>query len=477
MGRTADENGQGKTSANGMKNTTIVESAESASPVITRLVAGVLNAKHEPVFKFAAWERLGMRVLNRLPAQVARSVVRWQFGRSAISPQRARLLNVEHLVHQRLQDYHALEGQFPVVVLGSALAGATAHIASILGGPYLPQPFILGLRGGSPDESVEPHLALTSMVAEEILKRNSNVKAIAHFDPIHDGWLTRSVSHLRLKLIDLPPAYGEFLRGILTPGGTILYLDCRAQWLQFPISKRFVYQVGGWGGIPAQEFISGSERIDRALKAAGSTHRGGWSVPGIEPGWSPESEWGSEPGLDQALQSFAEEHGYRFQRVQFDHPHDFSRLALEAHKRLYTKQDREIAGVLVEIFTQYDPFTVLQAGLLPLWLVFNTSDSLEFMQDMLGQISPALPVFFSGLATLSRTPDMVPWDVWASAFEGRPWLNIGAGPRRYPEDLVALFRWGERLREGLDLTRMMPPARLSLEEFSKLIPDIASIST
>ena len=454
-----------------MKDALMYESAESASPVITRLVAGVLNGKHEKVFQFTAWEQFGLRVLNVLPPELARTIVRAQFSRSALASKRALQIDVDDLVEQRLGDYRDLEGRYPVVVMGSALAGATAHIAAVLGGPYLPQPFILGLRGGSPDESVEPHLSITSPVADEILKHNPKVRAIAHFDPIHDGWLTRSVSHLRLKLIDLPAAYHEFLRKFLMPGGTILYLDCRAQWLQFPIADRFTFQVGGWGAISPEEFITGSERIDQALAASGSPHRGGWRHPHIEPIWSPESEWGSEPGLDHALQAFAESNGYRYKRVHFLHPHDFSRLALRAHEALYSILGREIAGVVVETFTQYDPFTVLQAGLLPLWLIFNTSDSLEFMQSMLQQISPDLPIFFSGLATLSRTPDMVPWEAWSSAIEGRRWHNIGAGPRRYPEDLVALFQWGERLRRSLAIDPSQPLPSLSMQAFSKLLED------
>jgi hypothetical protein len=454
-----------------MNDAVVFESAESASPAITRLVAGVLNGKREEVFHFAAWEKLGLRVLNLLPAGLARSVVRTQFSRSALPSQRARNLEVEDLVGQRLEDYRQLEGRFPVVVVGSALGGAAAHLAAVLGGPFLPQPFILGLRGGSCDESVDPHLSITTAVAEEILKNNPSLKAIAHFDPIHDGWLTGTVSHLRLKLIDLPETYQVFLRTYLEPGGTLLYLDCSAPWLQFPLSDRLAYQIGGWGGIPPQEYITGSERIDRMLEASGSPHRGGWSVPGIEPRWDPESEWGSEPGLDRALQVFADHHGFIFKPIHLTHPHDFSRLALQAHEALYTHQSREIKGVLVETFTQYDPYTVLQAGLLPLWLVFNTSDSLEFLQEMLEYLAPELPIFFSGLATLSRTPDMMPWAAWASAFEGRDWVNIGAGPRRYPEDLVALFRWGWRLRQNLDLDDTQPLVNLPLPAFLKLLPE------
>jgi hypothetical protein len=453
-----------------MKDEPTFESAESASPVITRVVAGVLGGRHETVFQFAAWERLGMCLLNLFPPGVAQSVVRWQFNQSALSPERARQLDVNDLVRQRLQDYRELEGRFPVVIVGSALAGAAAHIAAILGGPFLPQPFILGLRGGSPDESVAPHLAQTSSIAEAILERNPSLKAIAHFDPVHDGWLTRTVSHLRLKLIDLPKAYRSFLCRHLTPGGTILYLDCRAEWLQFPLMERFSYQIGGWGGIPAEEYLHGSDRIDQFLKTSGSPHRGGWHVPGIEPVWGSESEWGSEPGLDQALQAFAKEFDYHFQRIQFVHPHEFSRLAFEAHKTLFDQNQRAISGVLIETFTQFDPFIVLQGGLLPLWLVFNTSDCLEFLKNTLKRVPTDVLAYFSGLATLSRTPDMIPWGEWATTLEGRPWVSVGAGPRRYPEDMVALFRWVERIKKHLHLDVAAPLPRLSLKDFLLLLP-------
>jgi hypothetical protein len=446
-----------------------LESAESASPIITRLVAGVLTGKHARTFEFATWERWGMFLLNLLPPDVARRVVRWQFDLSSLAPDRARTLDVEELAVHRLQDYEDLEGRYPVVVVGSALAGAAAHIATILRGPFLPQPFILGLQGGSPSEELSSHLALTSAVAREVLERNPNIKAIAHFDPIHDGWLTRTISHLRLKLIDLPVAYQGFIRKFLAPGGTILYLDCSARWLQFHLSDRFSVQVGGWGGIPSEEFISGSERIDRFLEAAGSSHRGGWSIPDVEPVWSVESEWGSEPGLDRALQVFASGNGYHFQRVNFAHPHDFSRLALDAHRLMHSNSGRKISGLLVETFTQYDPYLVLAAGLLPLWLVFNTVDSKDFLQKNLAEVSMDLPIYFSGLVTLSRTPDMVPWEDWAEIFEDREWINIGASPRRYPEDMVALYEWQDQLMKHIHVDLSSPLPHLDFSDFLQLL--------
>ncbi|MCK5053193.1 MAG: hypothetical protein KAR65_02885 [Anaerolineales bacterium] len=453
-------------------NRTAFESAESASPVLTRLIAGVLSGHPETVFNFNAVEKIGLALLNRLPVSVARAVVRQQFRWTALPPHEAEKLQVEQLVAARLADYDGIDGQFDAILVGSAMGGATAHLAAVLGVPFLPQPFILGLRGGSPEDEVPPHLALTSRVAERILERNPEVIAIGHFDPIHDGWLTRVVSHLRLKLIDLPRGYREFIENKLKPGGTIVYLDCEARWLQYRMGSRQVYQIGGWGGISPQEFIEGSERIDRALAESGSKHRGGWEIPDHEPVEEPESEWGSEPGLDRALEVFALEQGYNFERITFDDPQGFSRLAFLAHEELYRQQGREAEGVLVETFTQYDPQLVLSSGLLPLWLIFNTTDSREFLEIQSQFFPRGKPVYFSGLVTLSRTPDMVPWEGWAKALEHFSWTSIGARPSRYPEDLISLWRWSERLRDLAPPSEAANPSTLPLSALLDLIPQV-----
>lgn len=448
------------------------ESAESASPMLTRLIAGVLSGHPETVFNFNAFEKMGLALLNRLPVSVARAVVRQQFRWTSLPPREAENLMVEHLIGARLADYERVDGQFEAILVGSAMGGATAHLAAVLGVPFLPQPFILGLRGGSPEDEVPPHFALTSRVAERILERNPEVMAIGHFDPIHDGWLTRVVSHLRLKLIDLPRGYREFLQNKLKPDGTIVYLDCDARWLQYRVGSRQVYQIGGWGGISPQEFIEGSDRINRALAESGSNHRGGWGIPDQEPVEGPESEWGSEPGLDQALEVFAAEQGFGFERIKFADPQGFSRLAFLAHEELYRRQGREAEGVVVETFTQYDPQHVLSAGLLPLWLIFNTTDSRQFLKTQSQFFPRGKPVYFSGLVTLSRTPDMVPWEGWAQALGNFSWTSIGARPSRYPEDLISLWRWSERLRDLAPPLEAVKPSTLPLSALLDLIPHI-----
>jgi hypothetical protein len=446
-----------------------LESRESSSPIITRAVAAGLLDRTFEALNLPGWQKAGLTVLSAFPPAVARRVAQWDMVRSALDPAEADVLTVEQLVAERLADYRSLTGPFDVVVLGAALGGAAAHLALALNALFLPQPFILSFHGGSPTDAVSSHFEQSRALAGRILENNQDVMAIGHFDPIHDGWLTRKINHLRLKLIDLPQGYRDFLSRMLRPGGDILYLDCGAAWLQYELGPRYVYQIGGWGGIPAEEFLEGSARIDDILAARGSYHRGGWRVRGLEPCERPESEWGSEPGLGSALETFAAQNGFRFTRIRLPHPHDFSRLAYHAYIDLCGKNGIEPGGVVIETFTQYDPTTVLRGGLLPLWLIFNTDDSRAFLSSCRSSFPPSKPVFFSGLVTLSRTPDMVPWDGWVETLEGLDWINIGARPHRFPEDMMALWSWPARLRDWVAEHPAPLRKRLKVEDLMTIV--------
>ncbi len=168
----------------------------------------------------------------------------------------------------------------------------------------------------------------------------------------------------------------------------------------------------------------------------------------------PESEWGSEPGMDSALKGFADAEGYEFVRLRFPSPGDVSRLAFEAHRRRYQRSGFEPQGTVVEMFTQYDPSSVLAGGLLPLWLVFNDAGSLGFLRGMKEGFPSNGPVFFSPLATFSRPPDMARWSDWMAVLSEFELHLIGARASHYPEDPAALWRWPHRLRRWVAENRV-----------------------
>jgi hypothetical protein len=155
------------------------------------------------------------------------------------------------------------------------------------------------------------------------------------------------------------------------------------------------------------------------------------------------------------------------------HPNDFSRLAFYAAHKLLEKEDRQPSGVLVEMFSQFDTNSARQAGLLPLWLIFNTQDSLQYLKDMVPRFPVEKPVFFSPLATFSLTPDMVSWENWELALAGIKWINIGTRASHYPADARALVKWVEPLRNWVKENRQPVFGRISAEELLKLWQEIS----
>lgn len=444
-----------------------MESRESSSPLVTRSVAAALRNSCSPGYAFAWFERLGLRWLGSLPAAVAARVIPMVQGQSGLEPGLAAEVTTDGLTRNRLQDYRDVPGKFPGAVIGVAQGGSTAHLARLIGGPFLPQAFVLTLKGGADNGDAQKYFSLSRNIAVKITDRNPDLISIQHFDPVHDGWLTRRVNHLRLKLTRLPESYREFIRKRVEPGGEIVYLNGGATWLRQSVGRRNYYQAGGWGDIAADEFYYGSARLQEYAA------REGWVTSvlklveyDVESG--PESEWGCEPGLLEDLETFCRQEGYHFSPIRFNNPNQFSRLAFQAYRQFLANQDIAPGGVVIEMFSQFDAGLVHAGNLLPIWLIFNTNDSLRFLKTMLPEIPRELPVFFSALSTFSNTPDMVPWADWEAALSGYKVTNAGARSTHYPADAAALLDWWKPIQAWGQAHGKMPTGRLTGSELQAL---------
>jgi hypothetical protein len=453
-----------------------LESLESSSPIVTRAVAAGLHGGYCNSYTFSLIQRIGLKALGRLPQSAARFVVSRIETLTGLDPKLLEGLSIERLAQERMNDYSAVQGPFPSVVVGAPLGGASAHLSLALGGPFLPQTFVTTLRGGSPDGDVQIYFQRSAELAHRIASDNPNVLTIQHYDPIHDEWMTRYVNHLRFKLLNLPPAYADFIRHNLVPGGSVCYLDCQAQWLRYRVGERSLFQVGGWGDISPQEFLEGSERIQNYCRTI-RLPKSDWRLDGYPLESGPESEWGSEAGLGEAIENFCEKEGFRFVRITLSEPHDYSRLAFFAYAHLLRQEERQPAGVLIEMFSQFDAFAAIQAGLLPLWLVFNTWDSLYFLKSMRQQFPEDKPVFFSPLSSFTKTPDLVPWQDWEVALQDLNWKNIGARPTHYPADALALTNWADPLRRWVAQNRHPIHTRLEAQTLLQIAAGLSSNTT
>ncbi len=448
-----------------------MESRESSSPIITRAVAAGLRRETVDLIQFSSWQKLALKLLGRLPQKAALWLIPRVQAVDALDPDVARNLTTDQLAKARLQDYSGLEGPFPAVTVGVGMGGATAHFALATGGPFLPQAFVLTLKGGSVDGDVQRYFSRSAALAEHLTCQNPDMFSIQHYDPVHDGWLTRSVNHLRLKLTAVPEAYRRFLIEQLQPGGVVYYLEGGAQWLRYRTGERSVFQVGGWGDISPDEFLENSPRL-REFARRDALVKTDWRLPGYPLERGPESEWGCEPGFGEDLEVFCQKHGFQFVKIRFDRPTDFSRLAFHSVRRTVEQSGHEPQGTLVETFTQYDATAVLKASLLPIWLIFNTKDSQRYLEQMIQEAPSNRPVFFSPLATFSLTPDMASWEDWELALRGRKWINIGARKSHYPGDKWALVNGMERLREWVQKHPRPITRLLTIEDVRDLVAEI-----
>jgi hypothetical protein len=446
---------------------TSIESTESSSPIVTRAVASGLQGDFCDNYEFPGWQKNLLNGLGALPQGMARYVISRFQSISGLSPKVLDDFSMNDLIRARINDYAQLPGPFPAIVIGAALGGATSYLSLALGGPFLPQAFVVTLKRGSKTGNVNEYLHRTLETALRISEENPGLMTIQHYDPVHDGWLTRFVNHLRFKLIDLPSSYKEFIKSKLQPGGAVVYLEGGASWLRYRVGPRSVFQVGGWGGISAEEFLEGSDRLEFYARRAGLKYTD-WKLNEYPLERGPESEWGSEPGLAEALGQYCKSEGYRFLRIHLPHPNDFSRLAFKAAQKLLEKEKREPSGVVIEMFSQFDATAAHQSGLLPLWLIFNTEDSLEYLRKMMVQFPTGKPIFFSPLSTFSLTPDLVPYQDWADALSQFNWTNIGARSTHYPSDAKALVKWVEPLRSWVKDNRQPIREKISAEELASL---------
>ncbi len=447
------------------------ESTESSSPIVTRAVAAGLRGEIIENYQFPPWQRLMLNVIGAFPQGVARFVISRFQSASGLSPRTLDDFSLDDLIQARLDDYSQFTSRFPAVIVGPALGGATTYLSLALGGLFLPQTFVISIKNGSYDGDAEEYLNRSLDAARRIAEQDPRLMTIQHYDPIHDGWLTRFVNHLRFKLIDMPAQYSEFIRKRLESGGSVVYLEGGATWLRYRVGERSVFQVGGWGDIPPEEFLEASPRIAAYAQSSGLKYSD-WRLTQYPLERGPESEWGTEPGFADALEHFCSKEGFRFVRIHLPHPNDFSKLAFSSAQELLKKENRQPAGVSVECFSQFDSSSAHMAGLLPLWLIFNTKDSARYLKEMATRFPVDKPLFFSGLSTFSLTPDMATWDEWIDALGRRDFINSGTRPSHYPADASALVNWQKPLHEWVNENKYPITSTLTADELAGLAQNL-----
>jgi hypothetical protein len=426
-----------------------VEGFDSGTRVV-REVAEVLTGEGQSIRECYPWgSRTALGLISLFPEKTRISLTEWgmrlSVGHAAGD---AGDLDVDSLPRWCVGQYPQGR-QYDAIVVGSP-NGAVAHLAALLGAPFLTSSFELTFR--HPTIDAGDHLAYLDSsreIVDAILAGNDGegFELVAHYDPLHDRPLVRVVDFIRVKLWELPDCYRAFIDEHLAPDGKLVILDCTYRWPQYELDERAYLQVGGLGAVDPDKYL---ERWPFDLTT--STRR--------------ESEWGCPEAFAAAAVSYAGERGIDAVTISFDHPFDYSLLAYRAYLACDGVRGRSL---LIDCFNHSNPRTNVETGTPALWLPFNTVEGLALVEEALDK-EPLDWIGFAPLPSFAESPDTAPLEGWIDLLSRYGEVELlGIDPGRFPADPLAPFRFVERmegLRGELGLDR---PLRLDVEALRELV--------
>ena len=331
---------------------------------------------------------LGKRVYPYLPAPPPRFV---EFER--YTPEEASNLDLNEQCRKitGLYDDFVKGRKFNAIVFGAS-NGGIVNLAVAMGIPYLCSQFRVPVlvESGSKDD-LEPYAKVVKLLGDRWTARHPWSSVCCLVDPVHDRMDMGVYAHVRSKFIEIPPVYKEFIQRHLKPRGTLIFVNVTYPWPKYRLGTRTYLQIGGLGEVTPKEYLKGSERLNQFLEIEGSNHKGGWNLLNYELVRRPESEWGVEPELKEAVLRYCKHGGYDLLYLEHSHPAGFNILAAHAMHLKHTADGGKCGGYSINIFWALCPTLILRARLISCWSTFTDRSSLKILEQQLRRLSKDFP--------------------------------------------------------------------------------------
>lgn len=376
---------------------------------------------------------------NYLPKRVRAGLYRQSTANEAIDPEQLSGVDIES-IRAWVTDRYPKRG-YPAVLVGSA-SGALVYLAALLGIPWLPQTFLIPVRRDVDPDDPRADLANTRQAGARLLAANPDIAIHQMNDPNQDRRPLPKMAYFRVKLLELGPAYREFIETVLDPTGTLIVSDCTLEWPSTTVQDQHYFQFGCIGGFEPDDYYDGSDAVRRFLREQESDRRQ-WDPP--EPdGERAEAEWGLNDALVDDLRSYAADRGYDVHRLAFDHPGDLGPVVADAYRSTYAERGLPTDRILATTFSQIDPWWALRTGSIPLWLSFTAETDADRLDAYLdAQPEPVAELYLSlfshgvdswGLATPDRWRQSLSRSTDTGAF-------LGTDPSAYPFDFSSYVKY------------------------------------
>lgn len=402
--------------------------------------------------------------LNALPGSLREWIYTWGGWSEAINPRTLKQVRAEAICRWAVNHYP--RHSYPAIMLGSS-NGALVHLCAALNTPWLPQTVLLPVRLPHlhPDDPCRD-LEEGKRVAPWLLEANPDLQLHHMHDGNQDRLMIQRMAYFRVKLLHLTAAYRCFLEEVLTPGATIVLVECQQHWPATMIGERHLFQHGALGGATPEEYLSGGPRVEDYLRRYHSPYHQ-WRSPSPD-GEYPEAEWGFVPSLREDVEIFARQHGYQVKRLIFDDPQQLSPLVADLYRWWYQQRHLPTNRLLVESFILLEPYWALRTGSVPFWMLFNVDASAQALEAYLHSTDPydeiRLMLFSHGVDSIG----CVPIACWKKllAHARKQGTFMGVDEQAYPRDFATLTRYHTALKQVSDHVALPDPLPLaSFESF------------
>lgn len=418
-----------------------------SSSTVLRALANVLRGKDLPGLGLYPTSEALAKTANAMPANLRRFLYIVGGWREALKSR-----DIDHVQAEQMSQWVTglyPRRSYPGVMIGSA-NGAAVYLSTALGMPWLPQTFLIpiGRSGGAlhPDE-LKKDIAMTRESARRLLENNPDLQVNQMHDPVQDRLMVERMAYFRVKRIGLGETFTRFLETRLPRGATILVLDCQYQWPMAKLGDRHYFQLGGFGGISAQEYLKGGARVSRFLRAQHSPVRR-WDPPKIT-GYRPEAEWGFEPALLEGIRKIARKRGYRIKRLIIKDPEDMSPMVADLYRWWYRQRGIPDNRLLAESFILLEPYWCLRTGSVPFWLTFNTLSSADRLEKYLNKTAPFDEIYMTLFANGVRGAGQVPLSRWRASLRRARKIGrfVGVDEKAFPSDLGIYLRYSLEVKK------------------------------
>jgi hypothetical protein len=412
---------------------------------MVRALARFLQGKDFGGLSVGPNSRMLADAASSLPAAVRRRVFTTAGLVQGVPLDQARTIDTDDIARWVVRQYPARP--YPVVAIGAA-SGAALHLAAALRAPYLPQTTLTAVRDRSthPDDPIGAMDALAPTV-RTVAANNPEVSVYHMHDPAQDRPMLEAMAYLRLKRHTLGRVYERFLEQNLTPGGTLLIVECTRTWRSRSVGERAYFQFGCLGGLSEDEYHHSGDRVADYLARQGSWRRA-WHPPQPD-ARRPEAEWGFDAAMNAGLEDLADKLGFRLRRLVAEEPQDFSPFIADLHRWWFQKLGLPTNRLLVESYVQWDPLWMLTLGAVPLWMRFNMGPDYTALDSYLASAEPYDEIYLNLFSQGLWSPGVVGIEQWRAllqrAARGHAAI-IGVDTDAYPLDTGSTARFQRGFR-------------------------------